>query len=319
MNIELEDFQSILTDSTKRKKSVDSPYLHRLQRRHFILFQVLPFVGTVAAILSIPYLPFGKFEIFLFLFFWLITGFGVSSGYHRLFTHRSYKAHPFLQGMLAIWGAMAGQGGVISWAALHRRHHELSDKPGDPHSPNLHGDHWRDRLIGLIHSHFSWMYQHPYPSVVHYVPDLIKNKTVVRIDRYYYYFASLGFILPAILGGLYHGSWAGALSGFLWGGAVRIFWGGHTIWSINSFLHRFGVRRFETQEYSHNFGPAALLTFGESWHNNHHGFPGSASFGLEWYRLDPGYWFIQTMEVLHLATNVKVPTAEKIAVRELNA
>jgi stearoyl-CoA desaturase (delta-9 desaturase) len=317
MNTEVVDVESIFTDTKKRKKTVDNPFLHRLQRRHFILFQILPFVGTLIALASIPYLPFGKFELFLFFLFWLITGFGVSSGYHRLFTHRSYKAHDAVQIMLAIWGAMAGQGGVISWAALHRRHHELSDQPGDPHSPNLQGDNWRDRLRGLIHSHFTWMYKHEYPSVVHYVPDLIKNKNLVKVDRYYYLWAVLGLVLPTLLGGLYHRSLEGALAGLLWGGAVRLFWGGHTIWSINSFLHRFGTRRFETEEHSHNFGLAALLTFGESWHNNHHGFPGSASFGLEWYRLDPGYWFIQLLEALHLVWDVKVPSPEKIQMREL--
>jgi stearoyl-CoA desaturase (delta-9 desaturase) len=306
------DIESVLTDDRKRKKVVDSPFLHRLQKRHFIYFQILPLFTTLGLIPFLPFLPFGAFEISLFLLFWLITGFGVSSGYHRLFTHCSYKTHGIVQVMLAICGAMAGQGGVISWSALHRRHHELSDKPGDPHSPNLHGSHWRDRIRGLMHSHVMWMYKHEYPSVVHYVPDLIKNKVIVKVDRYYYYWASLGVLLPTLLGGLYHWSWAGALAGFFWGGAFRLLWGGHTIWSINSFLHCFGAKRFETEEYSHNFSPIALLTFGESWHNNHHAFPGSASFGLEWYRLDPGYWFIHLLKVLHLAWDVKVPSTEKI-------
>ena len=319
MTKKIVESEFILTDETKRNKTVDSPFIHRLQRRHFILLQILPFVGTLIALLLIPYLTCGFFELFLFVLFWLITGFGVSSGYHRLFTHRSYKAHNAVQIILAIGGAMAGQGGVISWAALHRRHHELSDKPGDPHSPNLHGSTWRDRLRGLTHSHLTWMYKHEYPSVVHYVPDLIKNKTLVRIDRYYYLWAALGLVLPALLGGLYHWSLEGALAGFLWGGAVRIFWGGHTIWSINSFLHCFGTARFDTEEHSHNFGPVALLTFGESWHNNHHAFPGSASFGLEWYRLDPGYWLIQLLEALHLAWDVKVPSPEKIKAQALNS
>ncbi|MBD2279360.1 acyl-CoA desaturase [Aphanizomenon flos-aquae] len=316
---ELGNVESILTDETKRKKVVSNSFIHRLQRKHFILFQILPFLLTLVFLPLIPYLPFGKFEIFLFVLFWLITGFGVSSGYHRLFTHRSYKTHDAVQVILAICGAMAGQGGVISWSALHRRHHELSDKLGDPHSPNLQGSSWLGRLRGLVHSHVTWMYKHEYPSVVHYVPDLIKNKTLLKVDRYYYLWAALGFVLPTLLGGLYHWSLAGALAGFIWGGVLRILWGGHTIWSINSFLHCFGMKRFQTEEYSHNFALIALFTFGESWHNNHHAFPASASFGLEWYRLDPGYWFIQLLEVFHLAWDVKVPTTEKIQSRELNA
>jgi stearoyl-CoA desaturase (Delta-9 desaturase) len=312
MSIETVDVEFLLTDETKRKKAVDNPFLHRLQKWHFIRFQIFPLVITLIALPFVLCLPFSPFELFLFILFWLITGFGVSSGYHRLFTHRSYKAHNVVQIFLAICGAMAGQGGVISWSALHRRHHELSDKPGDPHSPNLHGSAWYERIQGLIHSHFTWMYKHEYPSVVHYVPDLIKNKAIVRVDRYYYLWAVLGLILPALLGGVYHWSLAGALAGFLWGGVFRLLWGGHTIWSINSFLHCFGAQRFETEEHSHNFGAIALLTFGESWHNNHHAFPGSASFGLEWYRLDPGYWFIQLLETFHLAWDVKVPSPEKI-------
>ena len=317
MTSNLVDVESIFTDASKQKKAISNPFLHQLQRKHFILFQVLPFVGTIAAFLLIPYLPVGKFEFFLFIAFWLMTGFGVSSGYHRLFTHRSYKAHNALQILLAIWGAMAGQGGIISWAALHRRHHELSDKPGDPHSPNLFGSSWKDRLKGLVHSHLTWMYKHEYPSVVHYVPDLIKNKSLVQIDRHYYTWAISGLVLPALFGGLYHKSLEGALAGFLWGGMVRLFWGGHTIWSINSFLHCFGNRRFETEEKSHNYGTLGLITFGESWHNNHHAFPGSASFGLEWYRLDPGYWFIRLMEALHLASNLKMPSPERIEIRQI--
>jgi stearoyl-CoA desaturase (delta-9 desaturase) len=310
--------ETVGTDDTKQKKAISNSFIHRLQKKHFIRFQIIPFVLIIVFLPLIPYLPFGKFEIFLFVLFWLMTGIGVSCGYHRLFTHRSYKTNDAVQIILAICGAMAGQGGVISWSALHRRHHELSDKHGDPHSPNLHGGNWRDRIRGLIHSHLTWMYKHEYPSVVHYVPDLIKNKNIVRVDRYYYLWASLGFVLPTLLGGLYHWSLAGALAGFIWGGVFRILWGGHTIWSINSFLHCFGMSRFETEEHSHNFGPIALLTFGESWHNNHHAFPGSASFGLEWYRLDPGYWFIKLLEVLHLAWDVKVPSTEKIQLRLLN-
>jgi stearoyl-CoA desaturase (Delta-9 desaturase) len=312
------DVESIFVDDTRRKKVINSPFLHRLQKRHFLLFQILPTVGTLLFLPLMSYLPTGRFEIFLFVLFWIITGLGISSGYHRLFTHRSFKAHGAVQVLLAICGAMAGQGGVISWSALHRRHHELSDKSGDPHSPNLHGNNFISRLRGFFHSHVTWMYKHEYPSVVHYVPDLIKNQVLVKIDRYYYYWVSLGFILPALMGGLYHWSITGALAGLFWGGMFRILWVGNTIWSINSFLHCFGTSRFDTEEHSHNSGLFALLTFGESWHNNHHAFPGSASFGLEWYRLDPGYWLIQCLEAVNLVSEVKVPTAEKIQLRSVS-
>lgn len=309
------DVESILVDSKKCKKTISNDFLHQLQKKHFIRFQILPLVIGFVSLPLLPYLPFGLFEVGLFLLFWMMTGFGITSGYHRLFTHRSYKAKEWVQVLLAIWGAMAGQGGVISWSALHRRHHEFSDKPGDPHSPNLNGALWRQRLQGLAHSHFTWMYKHDYPSVVHYASDLIKNKRLVKIDKQYYFWAVMGLLLPAILGGFYHWSMAGVISGFLWGGIFRMIWGGHTIWSINSLLHCFGNKRFNTEENSHNVGPIALFSFGESWHNNHHAFPGSASFGLEWYRLDPGYWFIQTLAGLNLAWDVKIPKPELIKSR----
>lgn len=315
MNTTSADVESIFTDMSKRKKTISNDFLHRLQRKHFIRFQILPPAIALLSLPLLPYLPFGPFEIFLFLLFWLITGFGITSGYHRLFTHRAYKTSAPVQAMLTIMGSMAGQGGVISWSALHRRHHEFSDKPGDPHSPNLNGSSVRQRLRGLAHSHITWMYKHEYPSVVHYAPDLIKNKLLLKVDQHYYWWAALGLMLPAVMGGLYHWSFAGAIAGFLWGGIFRMVWGGHTIWFINSFLHCFGVSRFDTEEHSHNLGPIALLTFGESWHNNHHAFPASASFGLEWYRLDPGYWFIWALEALGLAWDVKVPTSEKIQAR----
>lgn len=309
------DVESIFTDTKKRKKTIGNEFLYKLQKEHFVRFQIMPPVVALLSLPLLPYLPFGPFEIFLFIFFWMVTGFGITSGYHRLFTHRSYKARPWVQAVLAVMGAMAGQGGVISWSALHRRHHECSDKPGDPHSPNLNGESVGQRLRGLVHSHLTWMYKHEYPSVVHYTPDLIKNKLLLRVDQYYYWWAWLGLGLPAVMAGIYHGSWTGAIAGFLWGGIFRMIWGGHTIWSINSLLHCFGISRFNTEEFSHNFGPAALLTFGESWHNNHHAFPASASFGLEWYRLDPGYWFIQALAAFGLAWDVQVPNTERIQAR----
>lgn len=318
-NLKDQDVESILTDDRKRKKTISNEFLHRLQKKHFIRFQLLPPAIALLSLPALPYLPFGPLEISLFLLFWIMTGFGITSGYHRLFTHRAYRASAPVQVILTIWGAMAGQGGVISWSALHRRHHEFSDKPGDPHSPNLHGESWQQRLQGLSHSHVTWMYKHDYPSVVHYAPDLIKNKLLVKVDQYYQWFAAMGLILPAMIGGLYHWSLTGAMAGFLWGGIFRMVWGGHTIWTINSFLHCFGHTRFETEEYSHNFGPIALISFGESWHNNHHAFPGSASFGLEWYRLDPGYWFIQMLALFGWAWDVKVPKVENIQSRLVKA
>ncbi len=214
--------------------------------------------------------------------------------------------------VLAVLGSMAGQGGVVSWVALHRRHHECSDREGDPHSPNLAGGGLKGRLRGLAHSHFLWMRRHEYPNVVHYAPDLIRNRALVRVARLYYYWVALGLALPALVGGLVYQSWAGAVSGLFWGGLVRMFVLEHIIWAINSFLHMFGTHPYESRENSRNGGIFALLTFGESWHNNHHAFPDSSSFGLSWYRLDPGYWLIKILALGGLAWDVKRPSEERM-------
>ncbi|KJE22457.1 Delta-9 acyl-phospholipid desaturase [Frankia torreyi] len=299
--------------SEPRRKTVSNPFLHRLQRRHFLLFDVLPIAGTGAAVAFLWVHPLGVTEIALLFVLWLVTGLGISVGYHRLFTHRTFKAAPSAAAVLAICGSMAGQGGVVSWVALHRRHHECSDREGDPHSPNLAGAGLPGRLRGLVHSHFLWMRRHEYPNVAHYAPDLIRNRSLMRVARRYHLWVVLGLLLPALVGGLAYRSWEGAVSGLLWGGLVRMFVLEHTIWAINSFLHMFGTRPYESRENSRNGGIFALLTFGESWHNNHHAFPDSPSFGLTWYRFDPGYWLIRIMAAFGLARDLRLPSGQRRA------
>jgi stearoyl-CoA desaturase (Delta-9 desaturase) len=298
-----------------RRKTISSPYIHKLQRRHFLLFDVAPIIGTAAAIAFLWVHPFGWTELGLLVGFWLLTGLGVTVGYHRLFTHRTFRAAPSVEVALAVLGSMAGQGAVISWVALHRRHHEFSDREGDPHSPNLSGN-W---FVGLVHSHFLWMRRHEYPNVVHYAPDLIKNRRLVKVARMYYWWVLLGLAVPALIGGLVDMSWQGAVSGLLWGGLVRIFVLEHIVWAINSVLHMVGTKPYESRENSRNGGIFALVTLGESWHNNHHAFPESPSFGLDWYRLDPGFWLIKSLEGVGLASDLKTPTDERRESRRIRS
>ncbi|MBN2992233.1 acyl-CoA desaturase [Pseudomonas cedrina subsp. fulgida] len=294
-----------------KRKAISSRYFHRLQRKHFLLFDILPVFGVVLAGLLAFYIPVSALDVGLFIAFWALTGIGVSVGYHRYFTHRSFKAKPAVGVALTILGSMAGQGALLSWVAMHRRHHELSDQPGDPHSPNLHGSGLAGLIKGLAHSHFMWMKEHDYPNVAYYAPDLIRDPLIAKTARHYYTWVFLGLLAPALLGGLLSQSLWGALSGFLWGGAIRMFVVGHIIWSINSLLHRFGTRPYQSKDYSRNGGLFGLVTFGESWHNNHHAFPESPSFGLQWSVFDPGYWFIRGLCLMGVAWDLRIPTLQR--------
>ena len=300
------------------QRVIRSRHLRKAQRRHFILFDVLPFLGTVIALGLLFYRPIGVLELGLFIGMWLITGLGLTVGYHRLFTHRAFATGNAVSAILIAMGSMAGRGPMLSWAAMHRRHHELSDHEGDLHSPNLHGNDVMGRLRGFLHAHLTWMIEHDYPNVVHYVPDLMAERTLVKVNGYYISFVLLGLAIPAVIGGLVAGSAWGALTGLLWGGVVRMFVVEQTMSALNSVLHSIGNRPFVTRDdHSRNLGIMAWLGWGEGWHNNHHAFPYSAAFGLRWYEFDPGFLFIRLLAALGLAWDVKVPTPEKIVRRAL--
>lgn len=298
---------------------IRSRHLHKMQRRHFIIFDILPLVGTLAAFCLLAYRPIGGMELGLFVGMWLLTGLGLTVGYHRLFTHRAFSTSIAVSCLLIVMGSMAGRGPMLSWVAMHRRHHELADHEGDLHSPNLHGETFMGRLRGFLHAHMTWMIEHDYPNVAHYVPDLMAERTLLAVNRQYYTWVVLGLLIPAAIGGLVTGTAWGAVSGFMWGGVVRMFVVEQSMSAINSVMHTFGRRPFVTRDdNSRNLGIMALLAWGEGWHNNHHAFPYSAAFGLRWYQFDPGFLFIRLLETLGLAWNVKVPSAEKIALRRLH-
>jgi stearoyl-CoA desaturase (delta-9 desaturase) len=296
-----------------RRLAIETPYLHRIQLRHFVVFNVLPFVGTILA-LGLAFIhPIQRRDVSLFFGMWLLTGLGVSVGYHRLFTHRSFKTTTPVRAALAIAGSMAGLGPLISWAAMHRRHHQCADHEGDMHSPNLHGKSLRGRIRGFFHAHVNWMIRHEYPNIFHYTPDLLEDRAILRTSRRYQAWVLLGLAIPTMLGGLISGSWWGALTGFLWGGPVRMFVVAQSISALNSVLHSIGSRPFTLRDNSRNNWLLGLATWGEGWHHNHHAFPTSASFGLAWYRADVSFWFILLLQRIGLAWDVIVPTRDQIA------
>jgi stearoyl-CoA desaturase (Delta-9 desaturase) len=245
-------------------------------------------------------------DLVVFAITYVLTGLGVTVGYHRLFTHRSFATSPPMRALLAVLGSAAIEGPVIEWVSNHRKHHRFSDQPGDPHSPHLgRAEGWRGVLGGLFHAHVGWiMSGDDLASRERYAKDLLADPVVRFIDRTFPVWVLAGLAFPFGLGVALTGSIDGGLTGLLWGGAVRIFCLHHATFSINSLCHFFGRRRFATDDESRNLLWLALPTFGEAWHNNHHAFPTSARHGLRWWQLDPSAWLIAGLERLGLVWGV---------------
>jgi len=234
-----------------------------------------------------------------------LTGLGITVGFHRLFTHRSFKTVPGFRLLLAVLGSAAVEGPLIEWVSNHRQHHRFSDQEGDPHSPHDHGPGFRGALRGLVHAHVGWILDGDAAATPErYAKDLLSDPIAVFVDRTFVLWVLAGLALPFGLGVLLTGSLAGGLTALLWGGAVRIFLLHHATFSINSLCHFFGRRPFETGDQSRNLAWLALPTLGEAWHNNHHAFPSSARHGQRGLQLDPSWWLIGALSRAGLAWDV---------------
>jgi len=244
---------------------------------------------------------------------WFVTALGVTVGLHRYFTHKSFSAGPAVETFLAVAGMMAVVGPLVSWVGIHRRHHEVSDQEGDPHSPHLHGEGFRNQLRGFYHAQFGWLCEHDCPNPNHYAKDWLKNPRVMKLNRWYMLAVLLGLLLPAVAALLFDFSLQSMVRGLFWAGIVRIALVHHLVSSINSVCHLFGSRRFDTPEHSTNFALLALPTLGESWHNNHHAFQTSATFSHRWFEFDGGYLCIRLAERLGLVWNVRGPRGRNLA------
>ncbi|PWT99682.1 MAG: acyl-CoA desaturase [Terriglobia bacterium] len=264
--------------------------MHDRQKLNWTVTSILALlhIGAVAALF---FFSWRALAVSAFLL-WMATGLGISMGYHRLHTHRSYKVPLALEYFFAICGALTLEGGPIFWVATHRIHHQKSDQPGDPHSP-------RD---GAWWAHMGWILmgesKHNNTRVLaKYAPDLAKHRFYVWLNDYHW---TLSVVLGILL------LWAGGLPMLLWAGCLRIVVGLHGTWLINSATHMWGSRRFETRDDSRNSWWIALLTFGEGWHNNHHAHPTSARHGLTWYEIDHSWILIKCLKWLGIAKAVKV-------------
>jgi stearoyl-CoA desaturase (delta-9 desaturase) len=254
-------------------------------------------------------------DIALFVAMYIPIGLGVTVGFHRHLTHRSFKTYRWLHGLLAILGSAAIEGPVISWVADHRKHHTFSDEEGDPHSPHVdHGGGVAGALRGFYHAHMGWLFIHTQRgNRERFAPDLLRDPVISFVDRTFLLWAVLGLFIPFALGWLVGGTLFAAATGLLWGGLVRVFVIHHVTYSINSLCHVFGRRDFETKDRSRNLALIAIPTLGEAWHNSHHAFPTSAVHGLGRWQLDLSAMVIGGLERTGLAWDVVRVSPERLA------
>jgi stearoyl-CoA desaturase (delta-9 desaturase) len=258
-------------------------------------------------------------DVAIFILMYVPIGLGVTVGFHRLFTHRSFKTSRWMRGLLAILGTMSVEGPIISWVADHRKHHAYSDRKGDPHSPHVdHGVGLKGALRGLFHAHVGWLFDHQQRGAQErFAPDLLADPVVSFIDKTFILWSLLGLAIPFGLGVLFGGTVGAGLEGMLWGGAVRVLVLHHVTYSINSLCHFFGRRRFDTEDHSRNLLWLTPLSFGEAWHNNHHAFPTSAIHGMGEHELDLSGLFITGLERVGLAWDVQRISPERQAAKAL--
>ena len=267
---------------------------------------LLPFAGLLAAVALLWGTSWvGWTALALMAAMYVVTCLGVTLGFHRLLTHRSFQTYRGVEYALAILGSVAVQGPVMSWVADHRKHHAHTDKDGDPHSPHGHGGGLRGAVKGLWYAHMGWLFDRA-GQAEHdrYARDLYEDPGMQRIHRLFPLWVALGIAVPFGVGYAIEGTLGGALAAALWGGPVRIFLLHHVTWSINSVCHFFGTRRFDVDDHSTNVFWLSVLSMGESWHHNHHAFPRSAQHGLRWWEIDPTAYVIRALKATRLAWNV---------------
>ena len=280
------------------------------------LITALLVVGPVIGLAAFFWLGWGHVvslgDVILAVVLYLITGFGIAVGFHRLFAHRSFKARRALKVALAVAGSAALEGSVISWVAIHRRHHMFSDQPGDPHSPDRYGSGFGNTLRGFAWAHVGWLFASDPTDSRRFAPDLLRDPDMCTVDRMFPFLAVGSLVLPFALGWLIFGTLAGALTAFFWAGLIRMALLHHVTWSINSVCHLWGRTPFATTDHSTNVAALSVVSFGENWHNFHHSAPASARHGVLPHQYDPAARLIRIFEQAGWATRVRWPTPEQI-------
>jgi len=281
------------------------------------VFVAVPMLALVAAIPIAWGWGLGWHDVILAVAFYYVSGLGIAMGFHRYFTHFSFKAKPGLRIALAIAGSLAIEGPVLNWVADHRRHHKYSDREGDPHSPWRFGTDWKALTKGLVWAHVGWMFDANRTSQQKFCPDLLADRKIVRISRAFGMLVAASLLAPALIGGLWSWSWQGALTAFFWASLVRVAFLHHVTWSINSICHTFGKEEFDVRDKSRNVNWLAILSFGESWHNLHHADPTCARHGALRGQIDTAGRLIWFAEKFGWAYDVRWPDKAKLTRKQL--
>ena len=276
------------------------------------LIIIVPLAALVAAVPLLWEQWITWRDVVIAVAMYAITGHGVTVGFHRYFTHRGFKTSRPVRIALAVAGNMAIEGPVVRWVADHRRHHAYSDRDGDPHSPWRYGTGPRALARGLWHAHVGWLFDVEQTDQRKYAPDLLDDQDVVVVSRLFGLCAFVSLALPAVVGGLWGGSFEAAVQAFFWGSLVRIALLHHVTWSVNSICHVAGSHPYRSRDRSGNVWPLALVSMGESWHNLHHAEPTSARHGVKPWEIDTSFYVIKTLETLRLVRDVRWPDPARL-------
>jgi len=283
------------------------------------VFVAVPLVALVAAIPLMWGWGLGWHDVVIALVFYWVSGLGITVGFHRYFTHGSFKAKTGLRVAMAIAGSLAIEGPVITWVSDHRRHHKYSDKEGDPHSPWRYGDDWKALSKGLLYAHIGWLFDPNQTSQQKFSPDLLADRRIKTVDKLFPALVAVTLLLPPLIGGLWGMSIHGALTAFFWASLVRVALLHHVTWAINSICHTFGAEEFEVRDKSKNVAWMAIASFGESWHNLHHADPTCARHGALKGQLDPSARVIWAFEKLGWAYDVRWPDEDRLTAKRPTA
>jgi stearoyl-CoA desaturase (Delta-9 desaturase) len=294
---------------------IDPTLKGRGEQVGLFFFVTVPFLALLAAIPVAWGWGLGWRDVLISLAMYVATGLGITVGFHRYFTHGSFRAPRWLKIVLAVAGSLAIEGPVVRWVADHRRHHAFSDREGDPHSPWRYGETIPALTKGLWHAHTGWLFDREQTNPRKYTPDLLRDPDIARISAMFPALVAVSMLLPPVLGGLLSWSWQGAVTAFFWGSLVRVALLHHVTWSINSICHAVGKRPFKSRDRSGNVWWLAVFSFGESWHNLHHADPTSARHGVLRGQVDISARLIRWFERLGWARDVRWPKADRLAAR----